>query len=162
MNWVTRNVSIEFYYCCFRDHSTSWKSKSIFWRNLAATHHTGATADLLAEAEVPSVASDTNVRTSLSGDPPTIFSGAKSGSVQKRLNTIVWPNLTGPDRKELEKIGPQRPRKIGKEPQKRVRLAEHLAAEEPIQRWSAADKCSLYMCAKFRCSDAKDLAMVDD
>ena len=37
------------------------KSKGIFWRDLATTHHAGTTADLLAEAEVPYVASDTNV-----------------------------------------------------------------------------------------------------
>ena len=43
------------------------KSKSIFWRDVATIHHAGTTADLLAEAEVPSVASDMNVRTSLSG-----------------------------------------------------------------------------------------------
>ena len=74
MNWKARSVWIGFF-CCFREHSRRRKSKSIFWRDLATTHYAGATADLLAEAEVHSGASDTNVRTSFSGggDPSRIF-----------------------------------------------------------------------------------------
>ena len=43
---------------------------------LFRTLRSGATAGLLAEAEVPSMTSDTNVRTSLSGDQSTNFSDA--------------------------------------------------------------------------------------
>ena len=42
-----------------------------------------------------------------------------------------------------------------------MRLVEHLVVEEPIQRWGFADKCSLYKCAKFCSSDAKDSDMAD-
>ena len=56
----------------------------------------------------------------------------------------------------MEKIDPNWPRKNRREREKRVRLAEHLVAEEPIQRWRSVDKCSLYMCTKFSFSDAKD------
>ena len=34
------------------------EEENIFWRDLATGHHAGATADLLAEEEVPTVASD--------------------------------------------------------------------------------------------------------
>ena len=44
------------------------------WRYLSTTHYAWChSGDLLAEAEVPLVASDTNVRTSLSGGPSRIL-----------------------------------------------------------------------------------------
>ena len=65
--------------------------------------------------------------------------------------------------KNVEEIDPQRPRKKKlNEREKRVRLAEHLVKEEPIERWRSADKCSLYTCAKFCCSHDKDTDMVKD
>ena len=72
------------------------KSKSIFWHDLATTRYTGATADLLAEAEVPSVASDTNVRTSLSLRPIDNCFGCQirkctKEAEQRRLTEYYWP-----------------------------------------------------------------------
>ena len=54
--------------------STQYQTEdiSIFWRDLARTHYAGASADLLAKTEVPSVASEMNARTSLSGGPSRI------------------------------------------------------------------------------------------
>ena len=63
--------------------------------------------------------------------------------------------------KNVEKIDQPRPRKI-QSARKRVQLAEHLVVEEPIQLYVSADKYSLYMCATFCCSDAKNSDMADD
>ena len=64
--------------------------------------------------------------------------------------------------KNVEKMTHNGREKFGRSEKKRVRLAEHLVAKEPIQRWASADKCSLYMRAKFFFSDAKYSVMADD
>ena len=108
------------------------------------------------------MASDTNVRTSLCGGPWRIFRVPNQDVYNKDWTASSDQILMARVVKNVDKIGLQQPRKNRKEREKRVRLAEHLNAEQPIQQWGSADKCSLYMCAKFCCSDVRDSDMVDD
>ena len=64
--------------------------------------------------------------------------------------------------KDVEEIDPPRPIKIMKLREKRVRLAEHVIAEGPIQRWGHLKNVH-HMCVLFFfCSDAKCTDMADD
>ena len=150
------------FFCGFRAHNTRGRSKSVFWRYLATTHYAGASADLLAEAEVPSVASDTNIQSSLSGGPSRIFPVPYQELYKRSWAASSDQILLARMVKNMEKIDPIQPRKIPREREKGVRLAEHLIEEEPIQQLSSADKCSLYVCEKFCCSDANNSDMADD
>ena len=95
MNAIARCVWSKF--CChFRAHNTGRKSISILWRNLPTAPYAGITADLLAEAQVPSLASEMNPRTSLCGGPSRI-SRVSNQKVYHRRWTASFdrPNIVG-------------------------------------------------------------------